>query len=233
MGQHPARDAPQGGALRNARSEKPSATVWPPRRNGDPGRPKTTQQAAAGTKRAPTTSRRAGPRRVGWHHARTPHHERNRHAHYATCVDLTAGPRAATQGTGHPAFSVPPGSPTGIPTKTAAAVRRAWEVRIQQIHDLLINAVVGKDPPNDGIAEPGMVFTIRYDATGDTETFLLGVHGAEYADMAVYSIQSPLGAAIAGARPGERRTYHLPTGAALAVTLLKAVPYGIHTSGLN
>src|SRR5215208_5948917 len=78
----------------------------------------------------------------------------------------------------------------------AAAVLRAWEIRIQQIHDLLINAVVGEDPPNDGIAEPGMVVTIRRDATGDTDTFLLGVHGAEYADMPVCSIESPLGAAI-------------------------------------
>ncbi len=121
----------------------------------------------------------------------------------------------------------------GDTDENAAAVRRAWEVRIQQIHDLLINAVVGEDPPNDGIAEPGMVVTIRHDATGDTDTFLLGVHGAEYADMAVYSIQSPLGAAIAGARPGERRTYHLPTGAAMAVTLLKKVPYGLHIADLN
>ena len=96
--------------------------------------------------------------------------------------------------------------------ENAAAVRRAWETRIQQIHDLLINAVVGEDPPDDGIAEPGMVVTIRRDATGDTETFLLGVHGAEYADMPVYSIESPLGAAIAGARPGQRRTYQLPNG---------------------
>ena len=110
----------------------------------------------------------------------------------------------------------------------AAVVRRAWEKRIQQIHDLLINAVVGEDPPNDGTAEPGMVVTIRYDATGDTDTFLLGVHGAEFADIAVYSVESPLGAAIAGARPGERRTYRLPDGAALAVTLLEAVPYGLH-----
>jgi len=117
--------------------------------------------------------------------------------------------------------------------ENATAVRRAWEVRIQQIHDLLINAVVGEDPPNDGIAEPGMVLTIRHDATGDTDTFLLGIHGTEFADMAVYSIKSPLGAAIAGARPGERRIYHLSTGAPLAVTLLKAVPYGIHTAELN
>ena len=121
----------------------------------------------------------------------------------------------------------------GDADENATAVRRAWEIRIQQIHDLLINAVVGEDPPNDGIAEPGMVVTIRYDATRDTDTFLLGVHGAEYADMAVYSIESPLGAAIAGARPGERRAYKLPDGRAVPVTILNAVPYGLHAAGLT
>jgi transcription elongation factor GreA len=121
----------------------------------------------------------------------------------------------------------------GDDDENATAVRRAWEIRIQQIHDLLINAVVGEDPPNDGIAEPGMVVTIRYDATGDTDTFLLGVRGAEYADMAVYSIESPLGAAIAGARPGARRTYRLTDGTAVTVTILNAVPYGLHTADLT
>jgi transcription elongation GreA/GreB family factor len=117
--------------------------------------------------------------------------------------------------------------------ENSAAVQRAWQVRIQQIHDVLINAVVGEDPPDDGIAEPGMVLTIRYDDTGDIETFLLGVRGAEYSDLDVYSNQSPLGAAIEGARPGERRTYSLPSGAALTVTLLKAVPYDIHTAEMK
>ena len=120
----------------------------------------------------------------------------------------------------------------GDADENAAAVQRAWQIRIQQIHDLLINAVVGKDPPDDGIAEPGMVLTIRYDdGTEDIETFLLGVRGAEYGDTEVYSDQSPLGAAISGARPGEQRTYTLPSDATLTVTLLKAVPYGIHTAG--
>ncbi len=117
--------------------------------------------------------------------------------------------------------------------ENAAAVHRGWQARIQQIHDLLVNAVVGEDPPDDGLAEPGMVVTIRYDDTGDTETFLLGVRGAEYGDMEVYSIQSPLGAAIVGARPGERRSYELPSGTPLSVTLLKAVPYGIHAAELT
>jgi transcription elongation factor GreA len=117
--------------------------------------------------------------------------------------------------------------------ENAHAVRRAWARRIQQIHDLLVNAVVGEDPPDDGIAEPGMVVTIRYDATGDTDTFLLGVHGAEYADMEVHSIQSPLGSAIAGAHPGDRRTLRLSDGTAHAVTVLEAVPYGIHTAAVD
>ena len=38
--------------------------------------------------------------------------------------------------------------------ENATAVRCAWEKRIQQIHDLLINAVVGEDPPDDGIVVP-------------------------------------------------------------------------------
>ncbi len=113
------------------------------------------------------------------------------------------------------------------------AVQRAWQARIQRIHDLLFNAVVVEDPPDDGIAEPGMVLTIRYGNTGDTETFLLGVRIAEYSDVEVYSNESPLGAAVTGARLGERRTYTLPSGTSQTVTLLDAVPYGVHTAGLK
>lgn len=112
--------------------------------------------------------------------------------------------------------------------ENSGAVQRTWQARIEQIDDLLVDAVVGEDPPDDGIAEPGMVLTIRYDGTGDTETFLLGARGAEFGDMEVYSVASPLGAAIVGTRPGERRTYSLPFGGKITVTLLDAVPYGIH-----
>ena len=83
----------------------------------------------------------------------------------------------------------------------------ARQARIRQIQDLLTNAVVGEDPPDDGIAEAGMVLTVRYDDTGEIETFLLGVRGVEDADIDVYSMQSPLGRAIVGARVG--RAAHL------------------------
>ena len=55
------------------------------------------------------------------------------------------------------------------------------------------------------------------------------MRGAEDADIEVYSLQSALGRAIAGARPGEQRTYSAPGGTELPVTLLHAVPYGMHT----
>lgn len=112
--------------------------------------------------------------------------------------------------------------------ENATAIKRARQARIQQIHEMLIDAVVGEDPPDDGIAEPGMVVTVRYDDTGEIETFLLGVRSAEHGDMEVYSTQSPLGAAIVGAKPGERRAFELPSGADLSVTMLTAVPFGLH-----
>lgn len=104
--------------------------------------------------------------------------------------------------------------------------------RIRQIQDLLSNAVVGEDPPDDGVAEPGMVLTVRYDDTDETETFLLGVRSIEHDEhqsLEVYSPQSPLGAALTGARRGEQRNYRVPTGATIRVTLIEAVPYS-HTT---
>lgn len=111
---------------------------------------------------------------------------------------------------------------------TAVAVRRAQQGRIQQIHDMLMNAVIGAEPPNDGIAEPGMVVTVRYEDTADTETFLLGARSADYGGIEVYSVDCPLGTAICGAATGERRTYELPDGTTQAVVVERAVPYGLH-----
>jgi len=110
----------------------------------------------------------------------------------------------------------------------AVAVRRAQQGRIQQIHEMLVNAVIGEEPPNDGIAEPGMVVTVRFGDTEDTEMFLLGTRGADYGDIEVYSVNSPLGAAINGARVGDTRGYQLPNQATQDVTLVRAVPYGLH-----
>ena len=100
------------------------------------------------------------------------------------------------------------------------------EARIRQLQELLRDAKVGEAPTNRGIAEPGMVLTVRYGGDDETEEFLLatreeGAHGA----MEVYSPSSPLGQALLGAKNGETREYTLPNGNVMKVTLLKAVPY--------
>ncbi|WP_067182741.1 GreA/GreB family elongation factor [Microtetraspora niveoalba] len=109
--------------------------------------------------------------------------------------------------------------------------RERRQARIHQIEDLLKNAVVGEDPPDDGVAEPGMVLTVRYDGDEETETFLMGLRDESVGgDIPVYSPNSPLGLALTGAREGEQRTYELPNGRTMRVTLVKAVPYGHHSA---
>ncbi|HEV3356165.1 MAG TPA: transcription elongation factor GreA [Pseudonocardiaceae bacterium] len=100
------------------------------------------------------------------------------------------------------------------------------EARIRQLQELLRDAKVGQAPTTNGVAEPGMVLTVRYGGDDETEEFLLatreeGAHGA----MEVYSPSSPLGQALLGAKNGETREYTLPNGNVMKVTLLKAVPY--------
>lgn len=110
-------------------------------------------------------------------------------------------------------------------------VVEAWlarRTRIGEIHELLSNAADGTFPPDDGVAEPGMVLTVRYADSGDTETFLLGVRGAEGSDIEVYSPNSPLGRALLGATPGDHRDYLLPNGREQRVTLVAAVSLGAH-----
>ena len=106
--------------------------------------------------------------------------------------------------------------------------RQHRQARIRQLQNLLRNAVIGEDPPDDGVAEPGMVLTVRYD-DGDTETFLLGSRD-ETGELEVCSPDSPLGQALAGAKPGEKREYEVPSGAVVRVTLVEAHPYGRYRS---
>ncbi len=110
----------------------------------------------------------------------------------------------------------------------------ARQAPIREVRDLLSNAVVSEAASDDGVAEPGMVLTVRYDDTGEVITFLFGVRCAQDAkdakdvDVDVYSTQSPLGKAIAGARVGEQRVYSIPSAANVPVTLLSAAPYRVH-----
>ena len=104
------------------------------------------------------------------------------------------------------------------------------EARIRQLTQLLENAKVGETPKDDGVVEPGMQVTVRF-AGGDTETFLLGAREVlavdDSVEMAVYSPQSPLGAAIVGKRAGESATFKAPTRAnpTVSVEIVDAKPF--------
>ena len=100
------------------------------------------------------------------------------------------------------------------------------EARIRQLSQLLREAKVGTPPAADaGVAGAGMVVKIRY-SDGDEETFLLGSREeAAVTDLTVYSSQSPLGRALEGATPGEKRSYVAPNSKKISFELLEAKPY--------
>ena len=99
------------------------------------------------------------------------------------------------------------------------------EARIRQLQELLRTAQVGTAPTSSDKAAPGMVLKIRYDDE-DTETVLLGSREeGSHGDLQVISPNSPLGAALLGARVGETREYRLPDGGSMKVTLVTAEPF--------
>jgi len=100
------------------------------------------------------------------------------------------------------------------------------EGRILQLQQLLRTAQVGEPPADDGIAEPGMVVTVRFEDDEDTETFLIGSREeAHTADIDVYSPGSPLGHALLGKKEGDTASYETPNGKTLSVTLISAKPF--------
>jgi transcription elongation factor GreA len=86
------------------------------------------------------------------------------------------------------------------------------EARIRQLRHMLENAHVGT-PEHDGTVRAGMLVTIRFAGDDDTETFLLGSREeAAHTDVAVYSVNSPLGQAVLGLTVGDTGTYTAPNG---------------------
>ncbi|RHW27549.1 transcription elongation factor GreA [Nocardioides immobilis] len=103
------------------------------------------------------------------------------------------------------------------------------ELRIRQLEDMLRKAEVGETPPDDGIVEPGMVVTFKFEDDDDDEavTFLLlGARDVEPDGLAVYTPQSPLGEAINGRKRGETVTYEV-NGKPQTVVILDAKPYTV------
>lgn len=115
-----------------------------------------------------------------------------------------------------------------------AWVGRQWRERqIRHLQELLLTADVGEAPPDDGIAEAGMVVTVRFGDSAETETCLLADGDAPAsAGMDVYSSASPIGRALWGAAEGDTRGCSLPDGRTISVTLVTARPYH-HVSALG
>jgi transcription elongation factor GreA len=112
----------------------------------------------------------------------------------------------------------------------SAADRRERDQRIRKLQQMLQDPIVGEAPPDDGVAEPGMVLTVVFADGGDEETFLLAEQEKDvYPDVDICSPDSPLGRALVGAREGQQRQYDLPDGQSMTVTLIRAVPYGSHS----
>ena len=102
------------------------------------------------------------------------------------------------------------------------------EARIRQLQELLNTAKVGEAPTESGVALPGSVVTVYYDGDeSDTETFLIATRQEVVGDgkLEVYSPNSPLGSALLDAKVGETRTYTVPNGSTVKVTLKEAKPY--------
>ena len=102
------------------------------------------------------------------------------------------------------------------------------EARIRQLQELLRTARVGEAPPDDGVVESGMVVTAT--VAGERMTFLVGSREVAEdlvgdSDLEVYSLRSPLGAAIAGHKAGDKVSYEAPNGKSIEVEILEAKPF--------
>ncbi|WP_177238324.1 transcription elongation factor GreA [Pseudonocardia ammonioxydans] len=96
------------------------------------------------------------------------------------------------------------------------------EARIRQLQELLRTAQVGTTPTDVTEASPGTVLTITYEDDEDTEKVLLGSREeGSHGDLQVISPNSPLGAALLGAKPGDTREYQLPDGGSMKVSLVE------------
>lgn len=98
---------------------------------------------------------------------------------------------------------------------------RAAEVRV------LVRSAVVDRKPDDGLVEPGMQVTVRFEGDGSEVTFLLGERSVAdaAAGLDVFSPSSPLGAAIDGRRVGDVASYDSPAGRQ-HVSVVAATPFG-------
>ncbi|MDQ2836056.1 MAG: GreA/GreB family elongation factor [Actinomycetota bacterium] len=69
-------------------------------------------------------------------------------------------------------------------------------------------------------AEVGSLVAIRFDDDDEVQNFLIGLVEQAGAGVEVITPTSPLGVVLLGARPGDKLTYRVASGATLTVTLV-------------
>lgn len=95
------------------------------------------------------------------------------------------------------------------------------EARIRQLKQMLENATIGAPPVSaEGVVGAGMV--VSAIVADDEMKFLLGSREIATGDLDVYSEKSPLGAAVLGAKIGDKVSYTLPNGKSISVEILGA-----------
>ena len=95
------------------------------------------------------------------------------------------------------------------------------EARIRQLKQMLENAKIGAPPASaEGVVGAGMV--VSAIVADDEMKFLLGSREIASDDLDVYSEKSPLGAAVLGAKIGDKVSYTLPNGKSISVEILGA-----------
>ena len=96
------------------------------------------------------------------------------------------------------------------------------EARIRQLEAMLkepeiVDSAVGED----GVIDVGVVVALRYEGDDDIERYLIGSIEERQEGVSVISPDSALGQALKGHREGDRVEYETPTGARLAVEVVK------------
>jgi len=94
------------------------------------------------------------------------------------------------------------------------------EARIRQLTAMLENAEIVETVDGD-VIEPGCVIEIRYEGDDEVETYFYGSVEERGVEHDIITPGSPLGEALAGKGEGARVEFESPTGAMLAVEVVK------------
>ncbi len=93
------------------------------------------------------------------------------------------------------------------------------EARIRQLAGMIENAVIVEGTDGETV-EPGSIVELRYEGDDDPEFYFYGSVEERGIEQEIISPRSPLGEALAGAKPGDKVTFASPSGATLTVELV-------------